>query len=31
MVEGQFIAHVGIVTRDGTLDGAPVQPLELLN
>jgi hypothetical protein len=30
-VEGQLIAHVGIVTRDGTLDGAPVQPLELPN
>jgi hypothetical protein len=29
--EGQLIAHVGIVTRDGTLDGAPVQPLELPN
>jgi GNAT superfamily N-acetyltransferase len=24
-VEGQLIAHVGIVTRAGTLDGAPVQ------
>jgi GNAT superfamily N-acetyltransferase len=24
-VEGQLIAHVGIVTREGTLDGVPVQ------
>jgi hypothetical protein len=30
-VEGQLIAHVGIVTHEGTLDGAPVQPLELPN
>jgi hypothetical protein len=24
-VEGQLIAHVGIVTREGTLDGVPVK------